>query len=200
MSIVDICCHDSFCSAWITHPKTQKYYQLFVGQMENLHAFSCLYFHLPPIETLGSIQSIKLYIFNTTLSPFNSNLHNDTYLCPYLLYPLQEYYTFYACQNAPQLDYRYGVYFYGNPTTTCVEIDITELGRSWMTDKLPNKGLILLGYEPNFLVAYDSCYSSYLSMIPFLRITYLPVTPSTCHIVDEGTSIDLTLQSRIFLG
>lgn len=44
-----------------------------------------------------------------------------------------------------------------------------------------------------------SCYSPYSSVFPFLRITYLPVSSSTYHPVELGTSLDITMQSKIYL-
>lgn len=200
MSIVDIYCHNCFSSAWINYPTTQNQYHLFIGQMEDIQLYSCLYFNLPPIENLGNIQSAKLILFNAPLSPFDTPTYNHSCLSSYLLYPLLEYHTVYSYLTLPSLDYTHGIYFYGAPNTISTEIDITELVRNWLLGKIANKGLIMLGCCPNNLVAFGSCYSGYSSLLPFLRITYLPVTSSTCHLAEVGTSLDWTAHSRIYLN
>ena len=161
--------------------------------------YSCLYFDLPPIEILGNIQSVKLILFNAPFSPFTDGPCHHKYTCPYLLYPLREYHTAYNYLSMPMIDYKNGLYFYTSPNTISNEIDVTKLVHDWLIGKLLNKGIILLGCCPNHLVAYGSCYSPYSSVFPFLRITYLPVSSSTYHPVELGTSLDITMQSKIYL-
>lgn len=197
MSVLDIYCHDSFCSAWITCPNSQYYAQLFIGQSDGFDFFSCLYFNLPPLQILGVIQSAKLCLFNTTLYPFESNNINSTQFCPYLLCPLLEYYTSCSYQTIPQVDYTNALYFNAAPYTVYTQIDITNLVHNWLTNKIPNKGLILSSYFANHLVAYGSSYSYCPSLKPFIRITYLPITPETYYKVEEGISLDLTSHAKI---
>lgn len=114
-----------------------------------------------------------------------------------MLYPLLEYYTSCSYQTIPQVDYSNVLYFTAAPYTVCTQIDITKLVHNWLTDKISNKGLILSSYFANHLVAYSSSYSYYPSLKPFIRITYLPITPESHYIIKEGTSLDLTSHAKI---
>jgi len=199
MSILDIYCNNSFSSAWINCPITQKNYHLFVGDSGISKHFSCLYFTLPPIENLGSIQSVTLYLFHTPLHPFCRSICKTTHLESYLLYPLKEFYTPYSYTTLPILDYDNGQTFYSLPHRSCTEIDVTQLVRSWMIGTLPNKGLLLLGATPDQLMAYGSNYSCPPNIAPFLRINYLPVTSADTRCVVEGTTVDLTPFTQVYI-
>lgn len=200
MSTLDIYCYNSFSSAWINCPATKEEHHLFVGNSKDNRYFSCLYFQLPPAEQLGSIQNVTLYLFRTPLIPFHHCIDDSITLVPYLLYPLKAFYTQYSYRTSPILDYDNGQSFYANPHASETSINITQLAKNWVAGTVPNKGLILLGTLPNQLIAYGSYYSGYPDIVPFLRITYIPLASTDTHPIIEGTTLDLTVSSKIYVG
>ena len=199
MNILDIYCYNSFSSAWIGCPIAQETYHLFVGNRGNCRFFSYLYFNLPPLQTLGSIQSVSLDLFQTPLYPFRPVSHTCTAPEAYLLYPLKDFYTQYSSAYPPIIDYNNGQLFYTTSSHTTTEIDVTKLVKKWITGELPNKGLILLDTCSDQIIAYGSYSSGQPDIVPFIRINYLPLTSAETHIIAPGTTLDLTTSSKIYI-
>lgn len=199
MNVLDIYCYNSFSSAWIECPMTQETYHLFVGNRGNCRLFSYLYFDLPPLQTLGSIQSVSLCLFHTPLYPFHPAPHTCILPETYLLYPLKDFYTQYSYPCPPVPDYANGQLFYVMPHCTATEIDVTNLAKKWLTGELSNKGLVLLGTSSEQMIAYGSYYSKQPDIVPFIRISYLPIALAETHVIAPGTTLDLTTSSKVYI-
>lgn len=198
MSVLDIYCYDCFSSAWCNPLTVLPDYPLYVGTLGHTSYFSCLYFYLPPYNTLGSLQQARLILFNRPTSSTHLTYCTHSLNNLYLLYPLKEYYTSYSYTRTPIPDYTNGLYFYTTSNAASIEIDITHLVQGWMTGTIENRGLLLMGYGYSQPSIYGSLYSE-TRLIPFIRLNYMPLSPASTRCLDVGTSLDLTNYATLSL-
>lgn len=199
MSVLDVYCRNCFSSAWCNPLTVLPDCPLYVGTFGHMSHFSCLYFYLPPNSTLGSLQQARLILFKRPASSKFLKCSTHSINSPYLLCPLKEYYTSYSYTQTPIPNYDNSVCVYPDSNTASVEIDITTLVQGWLTGTIENKGLLLMGYKNSQPSIYGSLYSD-TSLIPFIRLNFMPLVPPSNLCVDVGTSLDLTYYSTISLS
>lgn len=169
MSILDIVCKNSI-SYSKDCCKTENCCLLYLGGSQNF--ISCLYFDLPTNINIEDIKNVKLILFKYTFIE-NSQIKycRNKHEFLYCVAPLLDFFSPFSCQySLPKADYKNKSFFTNNKKLSYIEIDITEIVKSWMTNKIENRGLLLVTNNNYDVLSFVSEKTCMPKTQPFIRL------------------------------
>jgi|GEM_PF-611531 hypothetical protein len=168
MKILDIACRDSLNFAKeCCHPAKQRDF-LILGYNNPLYIF----FDLPVNLYNCKLLQTKLILFK--IPPFDFQHETDECMeNRYNIYPLLNFFSIYdCCFSPPNIDDDRKIIFHNNKNSSYSEIDITRIVKTWLCNKIENKGLMLTGSKNSPNIIYASNSYKIPGMRPFVRISY----------------------------
>lgn len=166
MSLLDIKCHEAVGSAENCSITYANKNYLLLGGIFQIY----LSFQLPPYPYIKHLKQARLILYKIS-SYCNAAQTND---CPhYSIFPLLDYFS--ACNCAfipPAVDCSREEIFTDKKCCCYTEADVTRIVKSWIDEKIENKGFLLTGGLETRLITYASDIYKIQGMRPVLRLIY----------------------------
>lgn len=172
MSLMDLKCQESI---YITergcyNAKDKK--SLLVGEDYCNQYLIYLFFSLPSYSYIRNLKEARLILFKLPqVGDDDANLNQE---CGnYSVAPLVDFFSIYGCNYSPAcIDYSQIITFREECCCSYMEVNITRIIKTWIEEKIENKGLLLYGNKEAPLVIYASNRYRIEGMRPKLRLVY----------------------------
>lgn len=167
---------------------------IYIGNKCSIRCISYLYFNISSIPGNIKNMSATLVLSKKPISyckdndsKCNKNKLNKMCTEEYKIQPLLDYFNSYTTyNNRPKYDCSIEKSFFINEKNVCDEVDITPIVSTWISGKIPNKGLMLYGEKKMSLIKFFSVLNKDTSVIPFIRVyfevekCFIPMTELSC--------------------
>ncbi|PHV72329.1 hypothetical protein CS063_02305 [Sporanaerobium hydrogeniformans] len=172
MSLMDLKCQESI---YITEEccyNDNDAERLLLGKDYHRRYLVYLFFDLPPYAYIRSLKEARIILFK--LPQVKQNDINLKKQCVrYSVGALLNFFSIYSCNCSPTfIDSNQIVTFQDEYCCSYTEIDITHIVKTWIEEKIENKGVLLYGNENAPLIIYASNRYKIQGMQPRLRLIY----------------------------
>lgn len=172
MSLMDLECKESIYMAQggCYNAKDKKH--LLLGEVCRNQYFIYLFFPLPSCMCIRHLKQARLILFKMPQEDRAYSGANEVG-GQYYVGPLVDFFSIYSDQyGGLVIEDSQVVIFKDTYCCSYTDIDITSIVKSWLEEKIENKGLLLYGSRDASLLTYASSRYSIEGMRPRIRLVY----------------------------